>query len=38
MRREAPVLAGVAETTAGDIESANFRSSNREREDHHQRD
>ena len=32
VRRETPVLAGVTETTAGDIESTNFRRDRRERE------
>ena len=31
---EAPVLAGVTETAAGDVESANFRCNGGEREDH----
>ena len=35
---EAPVLAGVTETAAANIESANFRSSDAERKDYHQRD
>ena len=30
---ETPMLAGVTETAAGDIEAANFRSDSRERED-----
>ena len=37
MRWETPVLTGVTETAAGDIESANFRSSDGEREDDDQR-
>ena len=34
---ETPVLAGVTETAAGDIESANFCCDCREREDHDRR-
>ena len=37
VRRETPVLAGVTETTAGDIESAYFCRGGREGEDHDQR-
>ncbi len=34
MRRETPVLAGVTETAAGDIESADFGGNSGKREDH----
>ena len=34
---ETPVLAGVTETAAGDVESANFCRDRREREDHDRR-
>src|SRR5437667_375394 len=38
MRRETPVLADVAETATSNVESAKFRGSDGEREDHDQRD
>jgi hypothetical protein len=37
VRGETPVLAGVTETAAGDVESANFCRNRREREDHDRR-